>query len=177
MAKHAIPVTIKPPRAEASRPTPGLLPAADLAAEIGRLKEQLGEERERTVRALADLKNVRRRQEAEGKKLAESGKREMVLPLLEIVDDIERSLAQAEERGDPLVEGVQLIHRKIIALLESQDIRPMKAKGEMFSPDLHEAVAVKKERHLEPGTIIDELRKGYLWHGQLLRPAQVRVAE
>ena len=67
--------------------------------------------------------------------------------------------------------------RKLLALLEAQGIRPMETKGKMFTPELHEAVAVKKEKRLKPGTIVDEVRKGYLWHDELLRPAQVRVAE
>jgi len=177
MGKHSIPITIRGPEPETSRPAPGLLPAADLAAEVERLKGQLHEERERTVRALADFKNYRRRQESEVKTLAESGKREIILPLLEIVDDIERSLETAEKGGEPLAEGVKLIHRKLLALLEAQGIRPMKTKGVVFTPDLHEAVAVMRDKRHEPGTIVDELRKGYLWHDQLLRPAQVRVAE
>jgi len=175
MSKHAIPVTIKPHETGASQP--GLLPAADLAAEVGRLKEQLSEERERTVRALADFKNYKRRQEIEGKKQADSGKREIILPLLDIVDDIERSLVRAEQEGGALAEGLNLIYRKVLALLESQDIRPIETQGNLFTPEFHEAVAVKKDRHLKPGTIVRELRKGYLWHGELLRPAQVSVSE
>jgi len=177
MAKHSVEVKIRTPDPGASHSGPGLLPAADLAAEVERLKSQLQEERERTVRALADFKNYRRRQEIEGKKVAESGKREILLPLLEIVDDIERSLQSVSDSGEPLGEGVKLIYRKVIALLEAQDIHPMETAGKTFNPEMHEAVAVKQDRRHKPGTILDEVRKGYLWHGELLRAAQVRVAE
>ncbi len=159
------------------RTGPNLLPAADLAAEIDRLKEQLGQEHDKHIRILADFTNYRRRQESEGKKAAESGKREIVLPLLDIVDDLERSLERADQGGEALAEGVKLIHRKLLALLEAQGVRPFESKGKMFTPELHEAVAVKKDRKVKPGTIVDELRRGYLWHDELLRPAQVRVAE
>ena len=156
---------------------PNLLPAADLVAEIERLKEQLRQEHDKHIRTLADFTNYRRRQESEGKRLAESGKRELMLPLLDIVDDLERSLERAEERGEPLAEGVRLIHRKLLTLLETQGVRPFDSKGKMFTPDLHDAVAVKKDRRVKPGTIVEELRRGYLWQNELLRPAQVRVAE
>ena len=156
---------------------PRLLPAADLAAEIERMKEQLQEEREKHIRTLADLKNYRRRQESEGRKLAESGKRELILPLLDIIDDLERSLERAEEGGDPMAEGIKLIHRKLLALLETQGVLPFDSKGKTFTPELHDAVAVKTDKRVNPGTIVDELRRGYLWHDELLRPAQVRVAE
>ena len=154
-----------------------LLPAADLAAEVERLKEQLSLEHDKLIRALADFANYRRRQESEGKKLAESGKREIMIPLLDIVDDLERSLERGEEGGEPLAEGVKLIHRKLLSLLEMQGVRPFESKGNMFTPDLHEAVAVKMDGRVKPGTIVDEVRRGYLWHDELLRPAQVRVAE
>jgi molecular chaperone GrpE len=156
---------------------PNLLPPADLAAEIERIQEQLRQEHDKHIRALADFTNYRRRQESEGKKLAESGKRELMLPLLDIVDDLERSLERAEEGGEPLAEGVRLIHRKLLALLEMQGVRPFDSKGKIFTPELHEAVAVKKDRRVRPGTIVEELRRGYLWQNELLRPAQVRVAE
>jgi molecular chaperone GrpE len=154
-----------------------LLPAADLAAEIERVKELLGQEHDKHLRTLADFTNYRRRQESEGKKLAESGKREVILPLLDIVDDVERSLEQSEEGGEPLAEGVRLIHRKLLVLLEAQGVRPFDSKGKIFTPELHEAVAVKKDRRVKPGTIVEEFRRGYLWRNELLRPAQVQVAE
>lgn len=177
MAKRSIPIEIHGPKEGVPASGPNLLPAADLGAEIERIKEQLREEHDRHIRTLADFKNYRRRQEIEGKKSADSGKREIMLPLLDIVDDLERSLERAEEGGEGLTEGVKLIHRKLVALLEAQGVRAMETRGKMFDPQLHEAVAVKSDRHLKPGIIVDELRKGYLWNDALLRPAQVRVAE
>ena len=156
---------------------PNLLPAADLAAEIDRLQEQLRQERDKHLRTLADFTNYRRRTEGEGKKQADSGKREIMLPLLDVVDDLERSLERADKQKGTLSEGVRLIHRKLLALLDAQGVRPFESKGEMFTPERHDAVAVSKTRSVKPGTIVAELRRGYLWHNELLRPAQVRVAE
>lgn len=156
---------------------PNLLPAADLTAEIERLKEQLTQDRDRHLRTLADFKNYKRHAENEGKRLADSGKREIMLPLLDIVDDLERSLDRAEEEEGPLAEGIRLIHRKLLALLEAQGVRPFESNGKMFTPELHEAVATSKARKVAPGTIVAEFRRGYLWQDKLLRPAQVRVAE
>jgi NADPH-dependent curcumin reductase CurA len=92
--------------------------------------------------------------EREGNKLAESGKREMLLPLLGIIDDWEKALA----------------------LLETQEVRPFDCEGKTFIPDLHEAVALAKSCDVADGTIVEDLRRGYLWRKELLRPAQVRVA-
>jgi molecular chaperone GrpE len=153
-----------------------LLPPADLAREIQRLQEELINERDRNLRTLADFKNYRRRIERDGNKIAEEGKRGMMLPLLDIIDDMEKALQCANDAEQPIVKGVQIIHKKLLALLETQGVFPFDSAGTQFNHDLHEAVAMAEHEDLEPGTVVDELRRGYLWNNELLRHAQVRVA-
>ena len=153
-----------------------LLPPADLAAEIQRLQEELINERDRNLRTLADFKNYRRRIEREGNKIVEESKRGTMLPLLDIIDDMEKALQCANDAEQPLVKGVQIIYQKLLALLEKYGVLPFESVGTPFNHDLHEAVAMTKHKGSEPGTVIDELRRGYLWNNELLRPAQVRVA-
>lgn len=154
-----------------------LLGAADLARDTEELREQLQQEREKTLRALADFKNYRRRTEREGNKLAEAGKREIILPLLDVVDDLERALQWAGTEGEPFSDGVRLSYQKLLALLERQGVRPFESVGKKFTPELHDAVAVSKAARARAGTILEEVRRGYLWNDELLRPAQVRVAD
>jgi molecular chaperone GrpE len=154
-----------------------LLPAADLGKDNEELREQLRQERDRHLRTLADFKNYRRRVEREGSKAAESGKREIILPLLSIVDDLERSLEWAGDEGQPFSNGVRLCYQKILTLLNEQGVHPFESVGRQFTPELHDAVAVSRDAQAEPGTILQELRRGYLWNNDLLRPAQVQVAE
>jgi molecular chaperone GrpE len=153
-----------------------LLPPADLAGEIERLQEVLLIERDRNLRTLADFKNYRRHVERDGNKLAEEGKRGLILPLLDIMDDMEKAMKWVGDAEEPVIKGVRNIHRKLLALLEVQGVLPFESTGKPFSHDLHEAVAMADHNELEAGTVIDELRRGYLWNNQLLRPAQVRVA-
>jgi len=153
-----------------------LLPPADLAGEIEQLREDLRLERDRNLRTLADFKNYRRRIEREGNKLAEEGKREIILPLLDIIDDMEKALQWASSPDQPSVKIVRIIHQKCLSLLETHGILPFKSVGTLFDHTLHEAVAMAKHEGSQPGTIVDELRRGYLWNSKLLRPAQVRVA-
>jgi molecular chaperone GrpE len=153
-----------------------LLQPADFQKDIDELREQLLEERDRHLRTLADFSNYRRRVEREGNKMAEAGKREIILPLLGVIDDLERALLWANDIDQQAMEGVRIIYRKLVALLEHQGVHPFDSVGKLFTPDLHEAVAVTEDEGVEPGTIIEELRKGYLWNNELLRPAQVRVA-
>lgn len=152
-----------------------LLQPANLDKDINELREQLDQERDRHLRALADFKNYRRHVEREGNKAAEAGKREIILQLLDVIDDFERTLQWTNNIDQQSMEGVRIIYRKLLSLLENQGVRPFDSVGKLFTPDLHEAVAVTKGEDLEPGTIIEDLRRGYLWNNELLRPAQVRV--
>jgi len=154
-----------------------LLPPRDLAEEIERLHENLRDECDQHLRTLADFKNYRRRVERDGNKLTEEVKREIILPLLDIIDDLEKILQWTTDREKTVVKSVQIIHQKLLVLLEAQEIRPFDSVGELFTPVLHEAVAVVEQEEVKPGTVVDDLRRGYLWKNELLRPAQVRVAE
>jgi Molecular chaperone GrpE (heat shock protein) len=152
-----------------------LLPPADLAAEIQKLQEELIHERDRNLRALADFKNYRRRIERDGNKIAEEGKRGMMLPLLDIIDDMEKALQCANDTEQPFIQGMRIIRQKFLTLLETHGVLPFESVGTPFNHNLHEAVAMAKYKGSEPGTVVDELRRGYLWNNELLRPAQVRV--
>ncbi len=153
-----------------------MLPPADWAAEIQKLREELINERERNLHTLADFNNYRRRVERDAGKLAGEGKRDIILPLLDIVDDLEKAMQWAGDEEDRFVDGVRIIYRKFLALLETHGVRPFVSVGTPFDHNLHEAVAMVEREDVEPGTVVDELRRGWLWNDELLRTAQVRVA-
>ncbi len=154
-----------------------LLPPADWAAEIEKLNEKLNAERDRHLRTLADFKNYRRRIEQDGNKFAGEAIRKILLSLIDIIDDLEKALKWTSENERPLAGGVKMIYQKLLALLEKEDVRPIESVGKKFDPEIHDAVAVIKRKGVEQGTIIDDLRRGYFWKKELLRPAQVRIAE
>lgn len=155
---------------------PNLLPPADWAEEIAGLQEELIIERDRNLRTLADFKNYRRRVENEGNILAEKNKKEIMLSLLNIVDDMEKALQAASNAEIPLVKGVQLIYQNLLTLLESYGVFPIESIGAKFDTNLHEAVAMAECEGVEPGTVVNELRRGYFFNNELLRVTQVRVA-
>jgi molecular chaperone GrpE len=153
------------------------LPPTDPAGELERVRAELRDEHDRYMRMSADFKNYRRRIEREGEKFAAGGKREVIVPLLSVLDDLEKALQWASDGEEqPLVQSMRLIYKKLLALLETQDVRPFDSVGKRFTPDLHEAIAVVDDEDVESGTIVDDLRRGYLWKNELLRPTQVRVA-
>jgi molecular chaperone GrpE len=145
-------------------------------AEIERLKEEVRREHDMYLRALADFDNYRRRVDRERGSAARSGKREIILSLLELLDSFDRAL---QHMGDPVSavsEGVHAIHRKLLALLEAQGVAPFESVGQPFDPSLHEAVSSVESDQYEPGVVADEVRRGYRWGDALLRAARVRVA-
>jgi molecular chaperone GrpE len=153
-----------------------LLQPTDVEAEIRSLEEELSNERDRTLRALADFKNYRQRTEREGNRIAEESKRKIMLALLEIIDDMEKAVDCAKNEKQPSVEGVQIIHKKFLAVLESHGVLPFECIGCPFDHNLHEAVAMATHEGSEPRIVVDVLRRGYLFNNELLRPAQVRVS-
>ena len=147
-----------------------------LQGEAERLKVELRREHETHLRTLADFDNYRRRVERERAQMAQAGKRELILPLLEVLDDFDRALEHADDDSQPLAVGLRAIHRRLIELLAAQGVRAFESLGEYFNPLLHEAIGTVENDVAETGKIVDAVSRGWRWGNELLRPARVRVA-
>src|ERR1700728_3362022 len=145
--------------------------------ELERLQEELRTEHEMYLRALADFDNYRRRVERESIHTARSGKREIILSLLDVLDGFDRAFQHAEKNQSALWEGLQAIHRKLLAVLQAQGIAPFESVGKAFNPELHEAIAAGAANGHPSGTVVDDVQRGYRWGDEVLRPARVRVAQ
>ena len=143
---------------------------------VARLKEQLRQEHEMYLRALADFDNYRKRVESDATSAAQRAKRDLVLSLLELVDSFDRALQHVNDESSAIAEGVKAIYRRLQHVLEREGVTPIQSLGQKFDPRLHEAIDSVHSDEYEPGTIIEELQRGYRWGGELLRPARVRVA-
>ena len=84
--------------------------------------------------------------------------------------------AEAEHSYDSLVEGVTLTLKQIREMLEKEGLEPIDAVGQEFNPEFHEALMRVETDEYPENTIVDELEKGYMLNGRVLRPARVRVA-
>ncbi|MBO0721287.1 MAG: nucleotide exchange factor GrpE [Blastocatellia bacterium] len=145
-----------------------------LLGENEKLKDELRQEHEIYLRSIADFDNFRKRVERERAAESIKGRREIVLSLLEILDDFEHALAHIER--SPASAGFHTIHRQMVNLLHAQGVTSFESVGQPFDPALHEAVGSEESTGREPGTVLDDLRTGYRWGDELLRPARVRVA-
>ena len=140
----------------------------DLAAEVEEL-------RERSMRTLADFENYRKRIQRER---AEEGKYAyvpVIREFLTVVDNLERALT-AEASVDNLQKGVELILQQMQDLIRRFGVSRIDAAGQMFDPNLHEAVSREEDADVEAPTVVEEFQPGYQMHDRLLRPAIVKVA-
>lgn len=139
-----------------------------IVAERDRFLDQL-------QRTMADFANYRRRVEQERVLARQLATRDLLQALVPIVDDFERALeaVPAEHRDSPWVEGVELIERKLVGLLEREGVSKIEALGQPFDPALHEAVATEPNNH--DNIVVEVYQQGYRQGEHLLRPAMVKV--
>jgi molecular chaperone GrpE len=145
--------------------------------EIEIVRAELRSEHEMYLRSLADFDNYRRRMERDAAGAVERGKRSLILAFLEVVDSFDRALLQVGNAAAPLVEGLEAVHRKALALLEAHGVTPYESVGETFNPALHEAVASVPSTQHPPGVVVDELQRGYKAGDTVFRAALVRVSQ
>jgi len=153
---------------------------AEEVSDLDALQEELGEANRKWLRALADLDNYRKRVEREKARWDVEAREDILLQLLEVVDNFERALAEEasdEPAGDvPFREGVELIFKHLLNVLEKAGVRPVETDGKGFDPNVHEAVgSVPPDQH-EPDEIVAVMQKGYILGERLLRPSRVIVA-
>jgi len=144
--------------------------------EIVQSQEEQRGDRERYLRLLADFDNYRRRVDRERSSAARAGKRAVILPLLDVLDDFDRALRHLSQESSSVSEGLEAIHRKLAGVLDAEGVTPFPSVGEPFNPVTHEAVGSVTSSQYEPGVVVEEARRGYRWGDELLRPARVVVA-
>lgn len=151
--------------------------------DVETLSKALAEEKEKAEkylanwqRAEADFSNYKRRTEQERNELGNSANAALILSLLPALDDLERAFASLppEAADHTWVEGMRLIQRKLQGVLEAQGLAEIKAVGEVFDPNLHEAVA---HHEGEEGVVIGEVQKGYKLGDKVLRPTLTVVGK
>jgi len=136
----------------------------------------LAELEARHLRLRADFENYRRRVTQERDDLRERAAEDLLRELLPIVDNLGRGLAEAGSPDDPFRQGIELVHRQFLELLRREGVEPIAAVGQPFDPECHEAVSSQETRDVPPGSVAEEMQKGYRYRGRLLRPSLVRVA-
>lgn len=131
------------------------------------------------LRERADLENFKRRMQREKSEALRFANEPLIRDLLPILDNLERAISHAQGGGNsqPLVEGVSLVLRSFLDIVEKHGVSRVSAKGQLFDPAKHEAMAQVENTEVEPNTVVDEYAPAYLLYDRLLRPALVVVAK
>lgn len=161
-----------PPETAAEQADTGELSETEaLRVEVAQLKDQL-------LRKIAEFENFRRRTREEKETLLKFGAETIILDLLPVIDDFERSLAYGKEHPDfdSFYKGVEIIYGKLLRTLENRGLIPIEAVGNPFDVEYHDALMQLPSDEIEPGTVIDEVEKGYKLHDKVIRHAKVTVA-
>jgi len=139
---------------------------------------QIEELTDKLKRQMAEFENFRKRTEKEKSAMYEIGAKDVIEKILPIVDNFERGLQQVPEEGkaDSFVEGMNMVYKQLIAILEGIDVKVIEAVGKEFDPNYHNAVMHVEDEVLEANIVAEEFQKGYTYRGSVIRHSMVKVA-
>jgi len=157
----------------------GELPeVTESALQLEELQKQLDQTKDLLLRKAAEFENYKRRVEAEMANLVKYAAENVLVDLLPVVDDFERSIKHSRESKDfdALIKGVELIYQKLLKFLESRGVKTFETVGKEFNVDFHDALMQVPRSDLPPHTVVEEVEKGYMLGDKVIRHAKVIVS-
>ena len=159
-------------------------PLEEAIARVQELEAQLAEtakkEQDLLLRTRAEIDNIRRRTEQDVEKAHKFALEKFAKDILNTIDNLERALAtpanMEDESVKALFNGVELTLKELLATVARFGVEPVGVVGEVFNPDLHQAISMQPMEGFETNQITTVLQKGYLLNGRVIRPAMVMVA-
>jgi molecular chaperone GrpE len=145
----------------------------------------LAEERKRSEEYLnrlkylqADFDNYRKRMDRQLEEVKRSANQRLVCELLDILDELEMAVKSGSSAGpvDALIQGVSMTLKKLRKVLEAEGVALIESVGKHFDPSLHAAVCTVEKEGVEEGTVLEEVRRGYIMNDKVIRPSIVKVA-
>jgi len=147
---------------------------------IQELEDEVKEWKNKYLYTLADYDNLRKRKKKELEEGIRYANERFFRELLTVVDNFERAMKAMPEKGGKDVEGikkgVEMIYRQLMDFLNREGVVPFESEGKSFDPQKHEALSVVEDDTISPGTVVQELEKGYIYKNRILRPARVTVS-
>ncbi len=158
----------------------------DKGRQIELLEKSLEEEKKRAEDYLkrlkylqADFENYRKRVERERSEIIKREKAQLITRILVVLDELELAVKnwREDENNEVLVEGVKMIFNKLNKLLCDEGLCEIEALGKSFDPELHEVLLTVQTDEHPNNSVIEEVRKGYMLDGRVVRPSIVKVAK
>jgi molecular chaperone GrpE len=160
----------------AEPPASAPAPAGSPEERIATLEAEKTELRDRMLRIAAEFENWKKRSRKEQSDAEGKGRESVLKDVLEVMDNLERAVGAGGTDAQAVLQGVNLVLRLFHSKLERHEVRPVEAQGKPFDPRLHDAISQVPSADVSPGTVLQELQKGYRIGERLLRPASVVVA-
>lgn len=150
-----------------------------LTEKVQSLNDDNAQLKDQLMRTMADFQNFRKRADQERAELRQYAAEQIVVELLPILDNFERTLAAAAAGAsvESVLDGVRATDRQMRTILESKKLTRIEAQGAPFDPELHYALATHETEEVEEGTVTHEIEAGYKLADKVIRPAKVRVAK
>jgi molecular chaperone GrpE len=157
----------------------------DAFREIAALRAEAESQKDRALRALAEVENVRKRLERERDEARTYSVTRFARDFLTVADNLSRALAavpadaraKADDSLKAVLDGIEATERELQAALARHGVKPIAAEGQRFDPHLHQAIAEVPAKGAEPGSVVNVVQPGYTIGERLLRPAMVTVAK
>lgn len=151
-----------------------------LESQLEALNEELAKAKDQTLRAAAEMQNIKRRAEQDVEKAHKFALEKFVDALIPVVDSLEKgieSAEQAEGAHEALIEGMKLTLKQFLDALGRFRVEQEDPNGQPFDPNFHQAMSMVPNPDVEANTVIDVFQKGYKLNGRLIRPAMVVVSK
>ena len=154
-----------------------LEPIEVLEKDLQETKDELDEQKDKFIRLQAETDNFRKRLSREKEEFSQYANERLFKGLIPIFDNFERALEDPSNEIKSLKEGLDMTLKQFSTFLEKENVEPIKAIGEKFNPELHEALTSEESNDHEEDTIISQFVKGYKINNRVLRPSQVIIAK
>ncbi|HUI10568.1 MAG TPA: nucleotide exchange factor GrpE [Bacteroidota bacterium] len=153
-------------------------PAGGIERDLEAARAAAQSARDQFLRKAAEFENYKRRTEAEFAAVVRNANESLIASLLPIVEDLVRSLKAAASRGedDAFTSGVELIYQKLMKALEARGLAPFDSLGKPFNVDEHDALLQVPRADVPPGTVVEEIARGYRLNDRVIRHARVVVS-
>ncbi|MBY6186326.1 nucleotide exchange factor GrpE [Marinobacter hydrocarbonoclasticus] len=152
---------------------------AELEAELVKAQDTIAGQKDSVVRAAAEVENIRRRTAMDVDKAHKFALEKFANELLPVIDSLERALEVSNKEDEaikPMLEGVELTLKSMLAAVAKFGIDVVQPVGEAFNPELHQAISMLPSDEFAANVVISVMQKGYVLNGRLLRPAMVIVS-
>jgi len=145
---------------------------------IAEMEAQLAETRDHLLRKAAEFENFRKRMNQEKQSSIEYANQSLLLDIIPIIDDFERAIQAGESSTDynGLLEGIKMIEKRLVSQLEAKwGLKRFNSTGELFDPNIHEAVMMEKSPDVTEAVVQEDFQKGYMLKERVIKAAKVKV--